>query len=317
MIEITFNTNARGTIIAAQKFGRGSWLFKGKPSMMFYGTSGGQPDEAQQEEYLSELEAQKRAEWEAAEPIDGDAEDVFGFHLMLSMGHIAGDVTGPERQDEVHQMLGFYDADGRLTEYNFMDAALSLHQVSHRIGWGEEVRIWYSDNADDYCGLLWFTDQLCEMGLPIDNIYLVKMPEWAGRFDGKTIFSLGTMEADEKAFQQAAKLQQKTSPEQIRLLAQKWQSMKEENTIHRQVVCGQPISVPDDFYDGLIWQVINSFEGEFSNDDILVALIKYGLRMDCWLQHRVDVFAAEGKLTVTGHDPERPWVSFFTKSQEA
>jgi len=309
MIEIVFNSNARGAIQVAQTFGRGSWLFKGKPSMMFYG----KPDE----QAMKELEAQKKAEWEAAEPIDGEAQDVFCFDILLSMGHIAGDVTGPERQAELHELLGIYDADGRMTDYNFIDAGLSLHQVSHRIKWGEEVRIWYSDNADDYCGLLWFADQLMQMDLPVDNIYGVKIPQWTGTFDGATIFSLGTAEADEKMFQKYAKFQQPVPAEQVKLLAQKWQSMKAENTTLRQVVCGQPVSVPDDFYDGLIWQAIDSFEGEFSNDDILVALIKYGLRMDCWIQHRVDVFTAGGKLTVTSHDPERPWVSFFTKPQEA
>ena len=71
MIEIVFNSNARGAIQVAQTFGRGSWLFKCKPSMMFYGN----PDE----QAMKELEAQKKAEWEAAEPIDGEAQDVFCF----------------------------------------------------------------------------------------------------------------------------------------------------------------------------------------------------------------------------------------------
>jgi hypothetical protein len=309
MIEIVFNTNARGALLVAQTFGRGSWLFKGKPSMMFYGN----PDE----QSMKELEAQKKAEWEAAEPIDGEAQDVFCFDILLSMGHIAGNVTGPERQAELHEMLGIYDADGRMTDYNFMDAELSMHQASHRIKWGEDVRIWYSDNADDYCGLLWFADQLCELGLPIDKIHGVKVPEWAGTFDGKTIFSLGSAEADEKAFQKYVKLQQHIPAEQVKLLAQKWHSIKAENTTLRQVVCGQPISVPEDFYDGLIWQTIDSIDGDFSNDDVLVGLIKHGLRADCWMQHRLDVFTAEGKLKVLGHDPQRPWVTFFAKHKEA
>ena len=310
MIEIVFNTNARGALLVAQTFGRGSWLFKGKPSMMFYGN----PDE----QSMKELEAQKKAEWEAAEPIDGEAQDVFCFDILLSMGHIAGNVTGPERQAELHQLLGFFDADGQMTDYNFIDAELSMHQASHRIKWGEDVRIWYSDNADDYCGLLWFADQLCELGLPIDKIHGVKVPEWAGTFDGKTIFSLGSAEADEKAFQKYVKLQQHIPAEQIKLLAQKWKSMKAENTTLRQVVCGQPISVPEDFYDSLIWKVIDSIDGDFSNDDVIVELIRYGLRLTIsWVQHRLDVFTAEGKLKVLGHDPQRPWVTFFAKHKEA
>ena len=309
MIEIVFNTNARVALQVAQTFGRGSWLFKGKPSMMFYGN----PDE----EAMKELEAQKKAEWEAAEPIDGEAQDVFCFDILLSMGHIAGSVTGPERQAEVHELLGMYDADGRMTDYNFIDAELSMHQASHRIGWGEDVRIWYSDNGDDYCGLLWFANQLCQRELPLENIYTVKIPEWAGTFDGKTIFSLGTTEADEKIFQKYAKLQQHISAEQVKLLAQKWQAMQEENAVLRQVVCGQPVSVPEDFYDGLIWQVIDSIDGDFSNDDVLVGLIKYGLRADCWIQHRLDVFTAEGKLRVLGSDPQRPWVNYFARHKEA
>ena len=51
MIEIVFNSNARGALQVAQTFGRGSWLFKGKPSMMFYGN----PDEQAMKELKEAL----------------------------------------------------------------------------------------------------------------------------------------------------------------------------------------------------------------------------------------------------------------------
>ena len=43
---------------------------------------------------------------------------------------------------------------------------------------GEPIRIWYSDNADELCGLYWFMALIYFRGAPCDKIYLVKLPAW-------------------------------------------------------------------------------------------------------------------------------------------
>lgn len=302
MVEITFNTNAWLGLRKAQDYGKGEYKAQWSPAFLFY--DGEQPDEEQLEEMRREWHEQERKKWEKAQPLGGKPQDVYCFELMLSTGNIHGDVTGEQRREQLCTLCGINMADDHQSERHFSDARNFLEKASERIAGGEPVRIWYSEYADDYCGLLWFTSELCKRKLPFDKVFLVKVPVWDETFSGKKFFSCGTAEADETVFQKCAENQQQLTPKHIEFLAQKWQSMRNENTVLRVVLGGHPISVPEDFYDTLIWRTIETFEEEFSVGHLVGTMYIQDMRLPYfWIKYRLAAFADEGRLAITGPDP--------------
>ncbi|MBQ6899848.1 MAG: DUF1835 domain-containing protein [Firmicutes bacterium] len=307
MLEITFNTNAWLSLREAQNYGNGEYKAQGSPAFMFYGSRDNEYYEEQLEELRRKWHEEQRREWESAQPLGGKPQDVFRFELMLSMGHIWGDAAGQQRQEEVHQILGIYDENRRETEHNFNDAKVFLDQVAENIAAGESVRIWYSNDPDDYCGLLWFAAQLVEKKLPLDKVFLVKTPDWFRSPGGTSWFGRGTSEISVKEICRCAQTQYQVSGWQIQFLAEQWWQMENENSQLRAVVGGQPISVPDNFYDGLIWNAIESLGKKFREHHIIGPM--RGLcacLQDAWIRCRLAAFVAEGRLEIAGPDPDLP-----------
>ena len=226
---------------------------------------------------------------------------------MIFQRHIWGDTAGQQRQEEVHQILGIYDENRRETEHNFNDAKIFLDQAAEKIAAGESVRIWYSNDPDDYCGLLWFAAQLVEKKLPLDKVFLVKTPDWFRSPGGTFWFGRGTSEISVKEICRCAQMQYQISGEQIQFLAEQWWQMENENSQLRAVVGGQPVSVPEDFYDGIIWTAVKLKEKEFRTMHIIGPM--RGLCVcvhDAWILYRLTTFVEEGRLEITGPDLDIP-----------
>ena len=315
MLEITFNTNAWLGLQKAQTYGDGEYKAQGKAAVMFYGK---RPGILKQKRMQKELEKMQRRNWEEARPLGGKPQDVFRFELMLSMGHIAGNMLGDERKAELHELLDAYDHGHMETDRNFRDGKVFMEQLLPRVAAGEPVRIWYSENADDYCGLLWFASELCRHDMPLDNIFIVKVPEWGNLFHGNIFFRKGTEEVGDEHWHHYVKFQQQAPANLINLFVQRWSEMQEAGTSLRAVVNGQPVSVPDDFYDGLIQMAIDSMDEEFRSIRVLGWLISHGHRIhDCWLLERIEKFIEEGKLIKKEQDKDLEHHCVLKKSQEA
>ena len=307
MLEITFNTNAWLSLREAQNYGKGEYKAQGSPAFIFYGSRDSEYYEEQLEELRRKWHEEQRREWESVQPLGGKPQDMFRFELMLSMGHIWGDAAGQQRQEEIHQLLSIYDEDCRETEHNFNDAKIFLDQAAEKIAAGESVRIWYSNDPDDYCGLLWFAAQLVEKKLPLDKVFLVKTPDWFRSPGGTFWFGRGTSEISVKEICRCAQMQYQISGEQIQFLAEQWWQMENENSQLRAVVGGQPVSVPEDFYDGIIWTAVKLKEKEFRTMHIIGPM--RGLCVcvrDTWILYRLTTFVEEGRLEITGPDPDIP-----------
>jgi len=222
-------------------------------------------------------------------------------------------VTGDEREVELKSVFGGA-CDSRMVKLNLQEAAENMDLLTPRIADGEPVRVWYSDLEDDYCGLLWFADQLCSRNLPHDKIFLVKVPEWGTAFGGNYHFRQGTASASDAEWHRYVQFQHQAPEKLIEFFAGYWKELQAENSRHRAVINGQPVSVPDDFYDSMIWQVIDSMEDELRSIRLMGELFKRGIKIgDRWLLSRMEVFVEEGKLINAGPDPDLPHHFIFKR----
>ena len=113
-------------------------------------------------------EQRARREWEEAQPLGGDPANVFSLEAGWSMGDIAENQFSQGRRRLLERLLaasfGVSAAEReRVIEESLEELQANLQTVLTRSAGGEELRIWYSDNPDDACGLCWLLAKLHEL----------------------------------------------------------------------------------------------------------------------------------------------------------
>ena len=178
MTEIVFSDSAGGSLKAAQHYGRGKYC-GGTVGVFISRPDGSKPAKTDIEKAQRELEERERLAWEKAVPLGGDPADVFSFNLAWSIGSIAGNSVGMERLAVLKRLFSVYPEDvGKLAaEQLYHSAAKGLDVVRNRVEKGETLRIWYSNQPDEICGLYWLMNLLKSWGLFSVKVVLVKLPE--------------------------------------------------------------------------------------------------------------------------------------------
>ena len=178
MIEIVFSDSACGSLKVAQHYGEGEYQ-SGLIGVGITHKDGVKPLPEEIEEAKREFEEKSQLAWESARPLGGKAADVYGFNLALSVGDISESEPGQLRQNALDWLCSIYLDDVRQSAVaNLMENSKdALRSVRTRAASGEDIRIWYSDNPDEMCGLYWFMEQLDRLDTPLGQIYLVKLPD--------------------------------------------------------------------------------------------------------------------------------------------
>lgn len=177
MIEVVFSDSACGSLKMAQRYGEGEYQ---SGVSVFLGYVGGrQPTEKEIEDARQQAEREERLAWERAVLLGGNPTDVYGLGLMLSIGDISEDKPGIRRQHELERLYSVYpDGEGRGAARELLQRAQKdLNTVCSRAAAGEAIRVWYSSQPDELCGLYWFMAQL-ERLKKCGSVYLVGLPEW-------------------------------------------------------------------------------------------------------------------------------------------
>lgn len=205
------------------------------------------------------------ARWEDVPPLGGRPMDVFAFDLGLSMGHIS-----------------------HLKPPNL------LEDLRRRFAAGESLRVWYSDQPDERCGLYWLMAQLpnCE-----GTISSIKLPdlEVGPRL---VLHRLGCAELAPEEWHRLLPLEQPISNPLRRHYADTWRALAEENAPLRAVVNGEVRSVPQDLYDGCILRELAAAGEEFHEAALIGNVLgKYRLRIsDLWIHERIERLVQAGDL---------------------
>ena len=109
----------------------------------------------------------------------GKSCDVYCFDMALSVGDISDNGIGEQRKNVFKKMLSvcFVEDLDYQVEEKIQKIKTTLTSVIERYVAGEEIRIWYSYNPDELCGMYWLMKQLQPLNCQT-TIYLVKLPTW-------------------------------------------------------------------------------------------------------------------------------------------
>lgn len=112
----------------------------------------------------------------------GNPADVFGFNLILSIGGISKDHFAFKRQQAINKLWSIYPDDPSEGSFDVtIDLSKTLQNICERAAHGEDVRIWYSNQPDDLCGLYWFMTELQPLEKRLGTALIVKLPEYEYR----------------------------------------------------------------------------------------------------------------------------------------
>ena len=302
MVEVVFGDSAAGSLKLAQSYGKGPYR-PGAIGVILLREDGQEATEAEIEAARREAEAREKAAWESAVPLGGSAADVVSFSLALSVGDIAEAGAGPRRMEALLRLASIYPegtvpAAAEICE----NAAANLSKIQDRLRAGERVRIWYSQQSDEMCGLHWLAAQLCARQAPAGQVLLVRLPDWPE--GAERYASWGDVAPGE--WGRFLALQRQASCENLEQIARGWAALQAENAPLRAVVNGSLCGVPEDFYDFWILQAIAAQKETFYEGKLAVQILeKYRLGIGAaWIALRVENLVQGGRLAVQEEAPE-------------
>ena len=309
MIEIVFGDSACGNLKMAQRCGEGE--FNGSIGVIITHDDGSKPSPEEIAEAQREAEEKSHLAWKNAIPLGGDPADVYGFSLALSIGDISENEPGAQQQKTLERLFSVYPDDLQdAISVMLQNAKDTLAAVCERAVSGyDALRIWYSDNPDEACGLYWLMAQLEHLGTPLEQLYLVKLPDWISDSNGNIARGVGWGQIAPEGWHQYLSLQ-KTAPSGFKeACAARWKTLQTESAPLRAVLSGQLVSMPETLYDDFIIREIAASDTEFREAVIVGAVLgKYALGIgDSWVALRIEEMIRAGKLeAVTDANEDMP-----------
>jgi len=165
---------------------------------------------------------------------------------------------------------------------------------------GEPVRIWYSHQPDEMCGLYWFMDQLYQRSVNDARICMVRLPEWETDDKENMIQRISWSDVSPGDWHRYLRLQESVTPVFMKGCAYHWQELKSENAPLRAVINSQLVSVSENLYDYFILCEISAVSDEFQEVMVIGRVLgKYQLGIsDFWIAHRIEEMIQSGTLEV-------------------
>lgn len=306
MIEVVFGESAYGSLKVAQGYGKGKYQ-SGAVSVFMANTDGVNPSKEEIQEIKQQVEDCERKNWEMAVPLESGRGDAYCFDMALSVGDISDDGLGEQRSKVLKQMLsvGCVEDIDALIDEKMQNTANALTAILERYSTGEEVRIWYSDNPDEICGMYWFMAQFQTVKKQT-AIYMVKLPEWEYGEENTIISRTGWGEIAPGEWGKYISLQEKVQPVFLSVCAMKWRKLRQENAPLRAILNGQLQSVSEEIYDSFILREIAVQENEFKMAVVIGNVMgKYQLGIgDVWIAGRIEKMIDNGELEVVSEAPE-------------
>ena len=193
-------------------------------------------------------------------------EGLFGricsLHLCLSVGPLADDAFGPERKRTLSELYGVFPHGREVAETFLRLAQEGFRTIAECAQKGEDVRIWYSDEPDERCGLCWLLAQMADLSQR-GRIQLVKLPAWELVEVGAMVRRSSWAEMVPERWADHLSLQQVASDALCAAMAAEWYDLRRDDASLRAVINGRLRSVPADFYDHFILREIADLPEEF------------------------------------------------------
>lgn len=301
MIEILFSDSACGSLKMAQRYGEGNYQ-GGCMGVVVTHADGSKPTKEEIEKARREAMEKARLAWESAVPMGGKVSDIFGFNLVLSIGDISEEKPGIKRQQAVEQLYSVYPNDeGRQVAKDILERAHEdLETIRERFTAGEALRIWYSNQPDEMCGLYWFMGQISQWKVLNGRVSIVKLPEWETNEKGFLVRKISWGEVAPEEWRRYLALEKTALPIVIQSCNAHWRALQEENAPLRALLNGQLVSMSETLYDDLIRREIELESGDFHEARIIGRVLgKFQLGInDAWVDLRIEDMIQDGKLEV-------------------
>ena len=299
MIDIVFIDSACGSLKMAQHYGKGEYQ-GGAIGIIISHADGSKPTKEEVETARREAEEKARLAWENAIPMGGKTSDIYGFNLMLSVGDISENQPSLKRKQTLEHLYSVYPNDeGRRASEEILERAnQDLKAIRERVVAGEALRIWYSNQPDEMCGLYWFMDQLNQWNMYNLQVSIVKLPEWESDEKGNVVQKNSWSEVAPEEWQRYITLQKTVPPIFLKNCVSHWQELQAENAPLRTILNGQLVSTSEKLYDEFILREIEAEGEEFHEAKIIGRVLgKYQLGIgDSWLALRIEEMIRAGKF---------------------
>ena len=231
--------------------------------------------------------------------VEGTSEDVVCLGFMLDIGNIKEPIDSPYRKNLIYSMYAQnqyvknpeIDQELKLTGEVYLNELLRLKEYLEN---GETARVWYSDTPYSICGFY----SLCQILQKYKNeIHIVKLPEYMVRKTSITSYrNWGEVSAEE--FAEFLTYERVLTKEEVRMYAQLWTELTEDNSPLRAMINGKVTGVPEDFYDFLIWKRLTRKpikEARLIGD--ILGCFQIGMG-DWWFARRIEHFIQQDKIKV-------------------
>ncbi|SDH40366.1 DUF3658 domain-containing protein [Desulfosporosinus hippei] len=299
MLDIVFSDSACGSLKVAQHYGEGKYQ-GGCIGVFVSHADGSKPTKEEVEVAQQEAEEKARLAWESATPLSGNTSDIYGFNLVLSVGDISENQPGIKRKQTLEHLYSVYPNDEgcQAAQEILKRVNEDLKKVRKRVTLGESLRVWYSNQPDEMCGLYWFMGQLNQWKVHSRQVYIVKLPEWEADEKGNIVQKSGWGEVAPGEWHRYLALQKPVLPVFEQSCASHWQELQRENAPLRATLNGQLISAQETLYDGFILREIAA-EGEEFQEAMIIGRVlgKYQLGIgDSWVALRIEEMIHAGKL---------------------
>lgn len=298
MIEIVFSDSACGSLKAAQHFGEGKYQCGGIGVIVTH-RDGSTPTRKELKAAQKEAEKRARIAWENAVPLGGSPADIYGFNFALSIGDISENQPGTKRKQALERLYSTYpdDVGHQAVLEIFEKVNENLKTVRERSVMGESLRIWYSNQPDEICGLYWFLDQLNQWSV-YEPISVVKLPEWEIDENNNIVQKSSWGEVAPEEWHRYVSLQKPAPLLLIQNCAAHWKELQSENAPLRALLNGKLVSTTETLYDDIILREIAAESDEFQEAMVVGRVIgKYQLGIsDSWIAYRIEKMIREGWL---------------------
>lgn len=231
--------------------------------------------------------------------VEGMAEEVVCLGFMLDIGNIKEPLDSQYRNNLIYSMYAQntygksqeMDEELKLTGEVYLNELLRLKKYLED---GEIIRVWYSDAPYSICGFY----SLCRILQNYKNeVHIVKLPESVVR--KTSIISYRNWgEVSPEEFAGFLSHERMLTKEEERKYALLWIGLIEDNSPLRAVINGRVTSVPEDFYDFLIWKRLTYKpikEARLIGD--ILGCFQIGMG-DWWFAGRIEHFIRQGKIKV-------------------
>lgn len=300
-MEIVFSDSACGSLKMAQRYGKGKF-HGGSIGVIVSHADGSKPTRAEIHAAKREAEKKARLAWECATPMGGNSADIYSFHLVLSLGDISEHTPGILREQTLRRLYSVYPNDeGYAVAQNMLRRAGDhMRMVRERAEAGDPIRIWYSDQPDEMCGLYWCMEQLSKWKIHHEQIFTVELPKWEEDEHGNIMQKSSWSDLSPGEWHRYPRLQKNVSSIFKQSCASHWNELQRENAPLRAVLNGRLVSAPETLYDDFIVREIAAEEMEFQEAMIIGRVLgKYQLGIgDSFIASRIEEMLRAGKLEV-------------------